>query len=205
MLDCKIERDERKHILFLGDLFAGGEDVLLSSVEGVLEQEFYCMRCHMPKGPDDSMRHIEVMCHSVLRPDLIVAHGTAATLAAQIEGVPAVLIRPCFGTGSMIDSMIAPKERKARIALPGKNEFLTITRQMAIEYRRLEGNVSRNGIHGAHSLFLECDIDTVAYKDFIARFGSAIIVPAASESSPEAAERIATFIRALLAVEDGEG
>ena len=204
----KIERDKRKHILFLGDLFAGSKDRLLTSIVEELNTDFYCMYRTLPKGPNNGVDEIRMLSSvDALRPDLIIAHGTAATIAAQeIADIPKVLINPCFDTSSTLDRMIPQKERKARIELcnAGKKEFLTITRQMVIEYRLLEGKLHQGSIKNAHTLFFESDIDTPAYKNFLNHFSSALIIPAADESSPEAVSRIATFIRALLAVEEND-
>ena len=204
----KIERDKRKHILFLGDLFAGSKDSLLTSIVEELNTDFYCMYRTLPKGPNNGVDEIRMLSSvDALRPDLIIAHGTAATIAAQeIADIPKVLINPCFDTSSTLDRMIPQKERKARIELcnAGKKEFLTITRQMVIEYRLLEGKLHQGSIKNAHTLFFESDIDTPAYKNFLNHFSSALIIPAADESSPEAVSRIATFIRALLAVEEND-
>ena len=205
----KIERDKRKHILFLGDLFAGSNDRLLTSIIEELNTDFYCMYRTLPKGPNNGVDEIRMLSSvDALRPDLIVVHGTAATIAAQeiayIADIPKVLINPCFDTSKRLDGMIPPKEHKARIELSnaGKKEFLTITRQMVIEYRQLERKLYIRGIGNAHTLFFESDIDTPAYKNFLNHFSSAVVVPAADESSPEAVSRIATFIRALLAIEE---
>lgn len=208
----KIERDKRKHILFLGDLFAGSKDRLLTSIVEELNTDFYCMYRTLPKGPNNGVDEIRMLSSvDALRPDIVVAHGTAATIAAQeialpMADIPKVLINPCFDTSNILDSMIPQKERKARIELcnAGKKEFLTITRQMVIEYRLLEGKLHQGSIKNAHTLFFESDIDTPAYKNFLNHFSSALIIPAADESSPEAVSRIATFIRALLAVEEND-
>ena len=214
-LNFKIERDKRKHMLFLGDLFAGSEDRLLTSIVEELNTDFYCMYRTLPKGPNNGVDEIRLLSSlDAFRPDFIVAHGTAATIAAQeiafpalpMADIPKVLINPCFDTSSTLDRMIPQKERKARIELcnAGKKEFLTITRQMVIEYRQLERKLYIRGIGNAHTLFFESDIDTPAYKNFLNHFSSALIIPAADESSPEAVSRIATFIRALLAVEEND-
>lgn len=204
-LEYKIERDKRKHILFLGDLFAGSEDRLLTSIVEELNTDFYCMYRTLPKGPNNGVDEIRMLSSlDAFRPDFIVAHGTAATIAAQeIADIPKVLINPCFDTSNILDSMIPQKECKARIELcnAGKKEFLTITRQMVIEYRLLEGKLHQGSIKNAHTLFFESDIDTQAYKNYLNHFNSALIIPAADESSPAAVSRTATFIRGLLEVE----
>lgn len=212
-LEYKIERDKRKHILFLGDLFAGSEDRLLTSIVEELNTDFYCMYRTLPKGPNNGVDEIRILSSlDTLRPDIIVAHGTAATIAAQeiaymvvpMADIPKVLINPCFDTSNILDSMIPQKERKARIELcnAGKKEFLTITRQMVLEYRLLERKLHQGSIKNVHALFFESDIDTPAYKNFLNHFCSALIIPAADESSPEAVSRTATFIRGLLEVEE---
>ena len=207
-LEYKIERDKRKHILFLGDLFAGSKDRLLTSIIEELDTDFYCVYHTLPNGPNNGVDEIRMLSSlDALRPDFIVAHGTAATIAAQeIADIPKVLINPCFDTSNILDSMIPQKERKARIELcnAGKKEFLTITRQMVIEYRMLERKLHQGSIKNVHTLFFESDIDTPAYKNYLDHFNSAVVVPAADESSPEAVSRIATFIRALLAVEEDD-
>lgn len=210
-LEYKIERDKRKHILFLSDLFAGGEDRLLTSIIEELNTDFFCMYHTLPKGPNNGVDEVRLLSSlDAFRPDFIVAHGTAATIAAQeiayMADIPKVLINPCFDTSNILDRMIPQKERKARIELcnAGKREFLTITRQMVIEYRLLEGKLHQGSIKNAHTLFFESDIDTPAYKNFLNHFSSALIIPAVDESSPEAVSRIATFIRALLAVEEND-
>lgn len=207
-LEYKIERDKRKHILFLGDLFAGSEDRLLTSIVEELNTDFFCMYHTLPKGPNNGVDEIRLLSSlDAFRPDFIVAHGTAATIAAQeIADIPKVLINPCFDTSNILDSMIPPKEHKARIELSnaGKKEFLTITRQMVIEYRLLERKLHQGSIKNVHTLFFESEIDTPAYKNYLDHFNSAVVVPAADESSPAAVSRTATFIRALLAVEEND-
>ena len=169
----------------------------------------------LPKGPNNSVDEIRLLSSlDAFRPDFIVAHGTAATIAAQeiafmsepIADIPKVLINPCFDTSKRLDSMIPPKEHKARIELcnAGKKEFLTITRQMVIEYRLLERKLHQGSIKNVHTLFFESDIDTQAYKNYLDHFNSAVVVPAADESSPEAVSRTATFIRGLLEVEEDD-
>ena len=206
-LEYKIERDKRKHILFLGDLFAGSEDRLLTSIVEELNTDFYCMYRTLTKGPNNGVDEVRLLSSlDALRPDFIVAHGTAATIAAQITDIPKLFIKPCFDTSYMLDNMIEKKAWKARIELCNgeKKEFLTVSRQMVIEYRQLEHLLYLNCIHDASTLFFESDIDTDAYKNFLDHFGSAVIIPDIGESSPEAASRIATFIRGLLTVEDNE-
>ena len=206
-LEYKIERDKRKHILFLGDLFAGSEDRLLTSIIKELNTDFYCMYRTLTKGPNNGVDEVRLLSSlDALRPDFIVAHGTAATIAAQITDIPKLFIKPCFDTSYMLDNMIEKKAWKARIELCNgeKKEFLTVSRQMVIEYRQLEEKLYRSGLGNVHTLFFESDIDTPAYRNYLDHFSSAVVVPADNESSPEAVSRIAAFIRGLLAVEDNE-
>jgi hypothetical protein len=206
-LEYKIERDKRKHILFLGDLFAGSEDRLLTSIIEEMNTDFYCMYRTQPKGPNNGVDEVRLLSSlDALRPDFIVAHGTAATIAAQITDIPKLFIKPCFDTSYVLDSMIEKKAWKARIELCNgeKKEFLTVSRQMVIEYRQLEHLLYVNCIHDASTLFFESDIDTDAYNNFLDHFGSAVIIPDIGESSPEAVSRTATFIRGLLAVEEDD-
>ncbi|MBO7280187.1 MAG: hypothetical protein J6V00_03385, partial [Bacteroidaceae bacterium] len=125
-LEYKIERDKRKHILFLGDLFAGSEDRLLTSIIEELNTDFYCMYRTQTKGPNNGVDEVRLLSSlDALRPDFIVAHGTAATIAVQeiapmllpMADIPKVLIKPCFDTSNILDSMIPQKERKTRIEL----------------------------------------------------------------------------------------
>ena len=202
-----ITRDERKHILFLNDQFVGRQNVLLTPIVETLKDEYHCMNLSMPKGPHDGVRRIRHLCMSEsLRPDLIVAHGTAATLAAQISGIEKVLIKPYFCTSNMISNMLPEKQRKARIELPNLEhpEYLTISRQMATEYHQLEERVYQRGIHNAHALFFASDIDSPNYNNYIEHLGNAVILPAENDFSPEAVNSIVTFIKEILSVEQKE-
>lgn len=201
-------RDERKHILFLGDLFTGTEDLLLTSLVKSLREEYYCMYEPLPKGPRNAVEHISHLCMSEsLRPDLIVAYGTAATLAAQIIEIEKVLIKPYFCTSNMISNMLPKKQRKARIELPNLEhpEYLTISRQMATEYHQLEEHVYQRGIYNAHALFFASDTESPVYKNYVEHFGNAVIVPAEeNDFLPKAVIFIVTFIREILSVEQKE-
>ncbi len=205
---CTITRDERKHILFLDDLFVGRQNLLLKPIVESLEDEYHCMNLSMPKGPHDGVRRIRHLCMSEsLRPDLIVAHGTAATLAAQIIGIEKVLIKPYFCTSNMISNMLPKKQRKARIELPNLEhpEYLTISRQMETEYHQLEERVYQKGIHNAHSLFFASDTESPVYKNYVEHFGNAVILPAeVNDFSPKAVIFIVTFIKEILSVEQKE-
>lgn len=203
-----ITRDKRKHILFLNDQFVGRQNVLLTPIVENLKDEFYCMNLSMPKRPHDGVRRIRHLCRSEnLRPDLIVAHGTAATLAAQIIGIEKVLIKPYFCTSNMISNMLSEKRCKARIELPNLEhpEFLTISRQMATEYHQQEERVYQRGIHNAHALFFASDTESPVYKNYVEHFGNAVILPAkVNDFLPKAVIFIVTFIREILSAEQKE-
>ena len=141
-----------------------------------------------------------------LRPDLIVAYGTAATLAAQIIEIEKVLIKPYFCTSNMISNMLPKKQRKARIELPNLEhpEYLTISRQMATEYHQLEEHVYQRGIYNAHALFFASDTESPVYKNYVEHFGNAVILPGENDFSPEAVNSIVTFIKEILSVEQKE-
>ena len=232
-LNIKIDRDERKHILFLGDLFTGTEDLLLTSLVKSLREEYYCMYEPLPKGPRNAVEHISHLCMSdCLRPDLIVACGTAATIACfkcakhnygmdtpidaralsdaidakHIGKIRKVLITPYFSTSNMIANMLPPKQFKTRIELPnlGKPEYLTLTRQMQTEYRQMEDEIYRQGIQNAETLFFSADIDSSTYADYVNNFGPANIMPAENSFSPDAPECVAKFIREVISAEQVE-
>lgn len=201
-------RDERKHILFLGDLFAGTEDLLLTSLEKILGEEYHCMYENFPKGPREAVRRIARMCMiDTLRPDLIVACGTAATIACcKKSKIKKVLITPYFSTSTMIANMLPPKQFKTRIELPslGKPEYLTLTHQMQTEYRQMEDEIYRQGIQNAEALFFSADIDFSLYADYVNNFGPAHIMPAENCFSPDAPEFVAKFIREVISAEQVE-
>lgn len=220
-------RDERKHILFLGDLFTGTQDLLLTSLVKSLREEYYCMYEPLPKGPRNAVEHISHLCMSdCLRPDLIVACGTAATIACfraagsvdgsdismdaihaqEIGAIRKVLITPYFSTSTMIANILPPKQFKTRIELPslGKPEYLTLTRQMQTEYSQMEDEIYRQGIQNAEALFFSADIDSSLYADYINNFGPAHIMPAEKSFSPDAPECVAKFIREVISAEQEE-
>ena len=227
------KRDERKHILFLGDLFTGTQDLLLTSLVKSLREEYYCMYEPLPKGPRNAVEHISHLCMSdCLRPDLIVACGTAATIACfksakhnygtdtpidvralsdamharHIGKIKKVLITPYFSTSTMIANMLPPKQFKTRIELPnlGKPEYLTLTRQMQTEYRQMEDEIYRQGIRNAETLFFSADVDSSTYADYVNNFGPAHIMPAENSFSPDAPECVAKFIREVISAEQVE-
>ena len=220
-LNIKIDRDERKHILFLGDLFTGTEDLLLTSLVKILGEEYHCMYYPLPKGPRNAVDHVAHLCMSdCLKPDLIVACGTAATIACfktaeqthgfnisidsihaqEIDSIRKVLISPYFSTSTMIANMLPPKQFKTRIELPnlGNPEYLTLTRQMLTEYRKMEGEIYRQGIENAQALFFSSETDKPAYKDYVEHFGPAAVLSAENSFSPEAPDCAAMFIREIL-------
>lgn len=201
-------RDERKHILFLGDLFTGTEDLLLTSLVKNLGEEYHCTYCPLPKGPRNAVDHVAHMCMSdCLRPDLIVACGTAATIACfKKSKIKKVLITPYFSTSTMIANMLPPKQFKTRIELPslGKPKYLTLTRQMQTEYRQMEDEIYRQGIQNAETLFFSADIDSSTYADYVNNFGPAHIMPAENCFSPDAPECVAKFIREVISAEQEE-
>lgn len=232
-LNIKIDRDERKHILFLGDLFTGTQDLLLTSLVKILGEEYYCMYEKLPKGPRNAVDHVAHLCMSdCLNPDLIVACGTAATIAcfksakhnydidtpiyvralsdamhaSDIGKIKRVLITPNFSTSTMIANMLPPKQFKTRIELSnqGKPEYLTLTRQMQTEYRQMEDEIYRQGIQNAEALFFSADIDSSLYADYVNNFGPAHILPAERFFSPDAPECVAKFIREVISVEQKE-
>ena len=216
-----ITRDKRKHILFLNDLFVGSQNVLLTPIVESLKDEFYCMNLRMPKGPHNGVRRIRHLCMSdCLKPDLIVACGTAATIACfktaeqshgfnisidsihaqEIDSIRKVLISPYFSTSNMIANMLPSKQFKTRIELPslGKPEYLTLTRQMLTEYRQIEDEIYRQGIENAQALFFSSETDKPAYKDYVEHFGPATVLSAENSFSPEALDCVAKFIREIL-------
>ena len=226
-------RDERKHILFLGDLFTGTEDLLLAFLVKILGKEYHCMYEKLPKGPRNAVDYVAHLCMiDTLRPDLIVACGTAATIACfksakhnygidtpidaralsdaidarHIGKIKKVLITPYFSTSTMIANMLPPKQFKTRIELPnlGKPEYLTLTRQMQTEYRQMEDEIYRQGIRNAETLFFSADVDSSTYADYVNNFGPAHIMPAENSFSPDAPECVAQFIREVIFAEQVE-
>ena len=220
-LNIKIDRDERKHILFLGDLFTGTQDLFLTPLVKNLREEYHCMYYPLPKGPRNAMGHVAHLCMSdCLKPDLIVACGTPATIACfktaeqshgfnisidsihaqEIDSIRKVLISPYFSTSTMIANMLPPKQFKTRIELPnlGNPEYLTLTRQMLTEYRKMEGEIYRQGIENAQALFFSSETDKPAYKDYVEHFGPAAVLSAENSFSPEALDCVAKFIREIL-------
>ena len=220
-LNIKIDRDERKNILFLGDLFTGTQDLLLTPLVKNLGEEYHCTYYPLPKGPRNAVDHVAHLCMSdCLKPDLIVACGTAATIACfktaeqshgfnisidsihaqEIDSIRKVLISPYFSTSNMIANMLPPKQFKTRIELPnlGNPEYLTLTRQMLTEYRQIEDEIYRQGIENAQALFFSSETDKPAYKDYVEHFGPAAVLSAENSFSPEAPDCAAMFIREIL-------
>lgn len=208
-LNIKIDRDERKHILILGDLFTGTQDLLLTSLVKILGEEYHFMYYPLPKGPRNAVDHVAHLCMSdCLKPDLIVACGTAATIACfkSESKIKKVLITPYFSTSTMIANMLPPKQFKTHIELPslGKPEYLTLTHQMQTEYRQMEDEIYRQGIQNAEALFFSADIDFSLYADYVNNFGPAHIMPAENCFSPDAPEFVAKFIREVISAEQVE-
>ena len=155
------------------------------------------------------MDHVAHLCMSdCLKPDLIVACGTASTIACfkSESKIKKVLITPYFSTSTMIANMLPPKQFKTRIELPnlGKPEYLTLTRQMQTEYSQMEDEIYRQGIQSAEALFFSADIDSSLYADYVNNFGPAHILPAENSFSPYAPECVAKFIREVISAEQVE-
>jgi hypothetical protein len=120
--------------------------------------------------------------------------------AKHIGKIKKVLITPYFSTSNMIANMLPPKQFKTRIELPnlGNPEYLTLTRQMLTEYRKMEGEIYRQGIENAQALFFSSETDKPAYKDYVEHFGLAAVLSAENSFSPEALDCVAKFIREIL-------
>jgi hypothetical protein len=198
-------RDERKHIMFIGDIFDSKKDAALFPVMKLLDKEYYCMHEELFRNPSQTLTSIKCSCISdVYKPDLIVAYGNGATLAAQVEGVEKVLINPYYHTSNMLAGILGEKGQKQRIELPtlGQPEYLTVIRPMVWEWQKLEVNALQNGCNNdAHTLFFAPDIETETYKEHIKQFSDAVIVPGESIRDPKGVESVATFIKGVLEVE----
>ncbi len=98
-LNIKIDRDERKQILFLGDLFTGTQDLLLTSLVKILGEEYYCMYEKLPKGPREAVRRIAHLCMSEsLRPDLMSNSIRQIGRKAKYEKQKTCSNEKCHGT-----------------------------------------------------------------------------------------------------------
>ena len=195
-------RDERKHIMFIGDIFDSKKDAALIPVMKLLDKEYCCMHVELFRNPSQTLMSIKCSCMAdEYKPDLIVAYGSGATLAAQVEGIEKVLIKPYYHTSNMLASILGEKGQKQRIELPtlGQPEYLTVIRPMVWEWQKLEENAMQNGYNNdAHSLFFAPDIETATYKEHMKLFGDAMTVPGESIRDPKGIENVATFIKGVL-------
>ena len=198
-------RDGRKHILFIGDIFDSKQDAALAPVRKLLDKEYCCMGVEQFRNPSQTLTAVESFCLSdECKPDLIVAYGTGATIAAQIKGIEKVLIKPYYNTSSLLADILGEKGQKQRIQLPtlGQPEYLTVIRPMVWEWQKLEENAIQNGCNNdAHSLFFTPDIETATYKEHIKQFCDAVIVPGTIIYDPDAIESVTKFIKGVLEVE----
>lgn len=197
------QRDPRKHILFVGDIFDSKFSSVLNPIKELLKTDYYCMSNIKHRDVSCMVRMLERTYDSsnLLRPDLIVAYGSGATLAAQAGGVEKVLIRPFYRTGKMLEGMLGKKCQKTRIQLPvlGQPEYLVITPTVVMDWKSLETQAMQYGYNsGAHSLFLASDIDTEHYKEHVQQHGSALIVPGENILDPVAIDGIVKVIRGIL-------
>ena len=198
-------RDERKHIMFIGDIFDSKKDAALIPVMKLLDKEYCCMHVELFRNPSQTLMSIKCSCMAdEYKPDLIVAYGSGATLAAQVEGIEKVLIKPYYHTSNMLASILGEKGQKQRIELPtlGQPEYLTVIRPMVWEWQKLEENAMQNGYNNdAHSLFFAPDIETATYKEHMKLFGDAMTVPGESIRDPKGVESVAKFIKGVLEVD----
>ena len=199
------ERDPRKHILFLGDIFDGTNDTSLSCIKEQLKTDYYCFSNFKVRSAAQMEHRIKHFCESeFFTPDLIVSYGSGATLAAQIKGIEKVLIRPSYNTSATLQQLLGEKCTKRRIQLPTPvpPENLTIIPQMIIEWKQLESKAIENNYNAdAHSLFLAPDIDLPTYSVHIQQFGNALILPGENMAAPITIEGIVKLIRSCLEVE----
>lgn len=198
-------RDERKHILFIGDIFDGNKEETLSPIRKMLSTEYYCLTNTIFRNPADMSMFTKITCsREESKPDLIVAYGSGATLAAQIKGIDKVLIKPYYCTSNMLANILGKKGQKQRIELPssGQPKYLTVIRPMVWEWKKLEENAKQNGYNNdAHSLFFATDIESATYKEHIRLFGNAVILPGENIYDPKGIESVATFIKGTLEAE----
>ena len=198
-------RDKRKHILFIGDIFDSKKDAALNPVRELLDKEYCCIHVELFRNPSQTLRSIKCSCFSdAYKPDLIVAYGSGATLAAQVEGIEKVLIKPYYCTSNALAGILGEKGQKQRIELPtlGQPEYLTVIRPMVWEWQKLETYAIQNGYNnGAHSLFFTPDIETATYKEHIKLFGDAAIVPGENIHDQAGIESMVTFIKGVLEVD----
>lgn len=194
-------KDDRKVIMFIDDIFHSKANSALEPVKELLNTEYRCITILNHRDPERMVKMIRRLSLVSSKPDLIVAYGTGATIAAQIKDIEKVLIKPYYNTSNVFKSMLGEKNLKKRIELPtpDKPECLTITRPMVLEYKHLEIKAMENGYNnGAHSLFFAKDVETDAYKEYIKQFGNAMIVPGQGIFDPDCISGIAKFIRAVI-------
>lgn len=201
-----LERDPRKHIFFLGDIFDGKDDTSLNRIKEQLDTEYYCFSNFKVRSAAQMEYIIQYFCESeFFTPDLIVSYGSGATLAAQIKGIEKVLIRPSYDTSATLKQLLGEKCTKRRIQLPTPvpPEYLTIIPQMIIEWKQLEAKAIEYGYNAdAHSLFLVPDIDLPTYSAHIQQFGNSLMLPGENMSDPIAVEGIVKLIRSCIEVEE---
>ncbi len=207
VLEPPVRDDGRKTILFIDDIFDSNEYPALKPVKGMLDKEYCCLTAHRNRRPDSTVMLVRAFCIGEYRPDLIVAYGSGATIAAQIKGIDKVLVKPYYGTSGVLKDMLGAKKEKVRVELPNfeKPEYLTIAPPMVQGYKHLEINAFQNGYNnGAHALFFAPDIDTPAYQVQIKHFGTALTVPGESLYDPEGIESVAKFIRNVMELKKDE-
>ena len=196
-------KDDRKVIMFIDDLFHSKWDPALNQVKELLDTEYHCITILKHIDPERMVKKIRWLSFGTSKPDLIVAYGTGATIAAQIKDVEKVLIKPYYNTSNVLKNMLGEKNHETRIELPtlGKPEYLTITRPMVLEYKHLEIKAMENGYNkGAHSLFFAKDIETNTYKEHMEQFGNTMIIPGESIFDLDGINGIARFIRGVIEV-----
>ena len=194
-------KDDRKVIMFIDDLFHSKWNPALKPVQELLDTEYHCITILKQIDPERMVKKIRWLSYGTSKPDLIVAYGTGATIAAQIKDVEKVLIKPYYNTSNVLKNMLGEKKQETRIELPtlGKPEYLTITRPMVLGYKHLEIKAMENGYNnGAHSLFFANDVERDVYREHIEQFGNAVIVPGVSIYDPDGINGIARFIRAII-------
>ena len=126
-------RDERKHIMFIGDIFDSKKDAALIPVMKLLDKEYCCMHVELLRNPSQTLISIKCSCLSdVHKPDLIVAYGSGATLAAQVEGIEKVLIKPYYSTSNMLAGILGETRINVSRVLNGFQQ------QGLVELRRKE-------------------------------------------------------------------
>ena len=194
-------KDDRKVIMFIDDLFHSKRDPALKPVKELLNTEYHCITILKHIDPERMVKKIRWLSYGTSKPDLIVAYGTGATIAAQIKDVEKVLIKPYYNTSNVLNNMLGEKNQETRIELPtlGKPEYLTITRPMVLEYKHLEIKARQNGYNNdAHSLFFAKDIETNTYKKHMEQFGNTMIIPGESIFDLDGINGIARFIRGVM-------